>query len=308
MKKNRSFLLLVILFSGCTFFSNPNSPQGYVRHCIRIMDKAGLYAEGTEWQTARTAALQQARDISSLDEAHSIVSTALRVCGGKHSTLRPPLKKTNQQKEEKPCVQFRDDSILYLKLPEHMGVDVSDSLYTFTVYDAIFQHTEAKGYIIDLRGNTGGNMYPMFAALSPLIPDGVCLSFQKRQRTIPLSIEYIRKSEIGNRRPMPGESFIQSVRQRPIALLTDTLTASSGEATLLAFRGLSNTRTFGLPTAGYASANVPYPLPDNYTLVLTTSRDVARTGEVFCDDPIHPDVETDTPLDDALAWIKKEHP
>ena len=44
-------------------------------------------------------------------------------------------------------------------------------------------------------------------------------------------------------------------------------------------------------------------LSDGYTLVLTIGQDVARTGEVFCDDPIAPDVETETPLEDAVNWI-----
>ena len=42
----------------------------------------------------------------------------------------------------------------------------------------------------------------------------------------------------------------------------------------------------------------------SYTLVITTARAIARTGEVFCDDPIAPDVETETPLEDAVAWIQ----
>lgn len=39
-------------------------------------------------------------------------------------------------------------------------------------------------------------------------------------------------------------------------------------------------------------------------LILTTSKDVARTGEEFCDDPIAPDSLTETPLADALQWLK----
>ena len=35
----------------------------------------------------------------------------------------------------------------------------------------------------------------------------------------------------------------------------------------------------------------------SYTLVITTARAIARTGEVFCDDPIALDVETETPLE-----------
>jgi len=295
-----SFCLSLVL-TGCTFLSNPKSPQGYVRHCIRIMEKNGLYAKGEEWDAAKAIALGQAKGITTLDEAHDIINEALHVCGGKHSTLRPPYKGAQKDyPEEAPEATFRDDSILYLRLPEHLGVSVSDSLYKYTLYNAICRHSDAKGYIIDLRGNTGGNMYPMLAALSPLIPDGACISFQQRQQTVPISIEYIRKSES---LPLAGEQE-RALQKRPVALLTDSLTASSGEATLLAFRGLGNARTFGCPTAGYASANVPYTLPDGYTLVLTTSRDVARTGEVFCDDPIRPDVETDTPLASALVWIR----
>lgn len=89
----------------------------------------------------------------------------------------------------------------------------------------------------------------------------------------------------------------------PIAILTNDWTASSGEATLLCFRGLETVKTFGTPTAGYASANVVQELADGYQLLITTSCDVARTGECFCDDPIEPDVPTDTPLEVALDWI-----
>ena len=53
----------------------------------------------------------------------------------------------------------------------------------------------------------------------------------------------------------------------------------------------------------YASANQPFPLPGGDRLVLTTGCDVSRTGEVFCDDPINPEVYSETPLEDALAWI-----
>jgi hypothetical protein len=45
-------------------------------------------------------------------------------------------------------------------------------------------------------------------------------------------------------------------------------------------------------------------MPDGSSLVLTTGCDVARTGEAFCDDPIAPDVSTETPLEDALAWLR----
>ena len=38
--------------------------------------------------------------------------------------------------------------------------------------------------------------------------------------------------------------------------------------------------------------------------MITTASDMARTGEVFCDDPIEPDVTTESPLEDAAVWIE----
>ena len=86
----------------------------------------------------------------------------------------------------------------------------------------------------------------------------------------------------------------------PVAVLIDDETASSAEATLLAFRGLDNVRTFGEPTAGYASANVVLDYPDGRSLMLTTAKDKARTGEEFAEDPIAPDAP-ESELDSWLA-------
>ena len=94
----------------------------------------------------------------------------------------------------------------------------------------------------------------------------------------------------------------------PIAILTDEWTASSGEAVLLAFRGMENVRTFGAATAGYASVNMVYSLYDGAQLWLTVAADVCvRTGEVFSEDPVSPDVLTDEPEKEAAAWIADYH-
>jgi peptidase, S41 family len=92
----------------------------------------------------------------------------------------------------------------------------------------------------------------------------------------------------------------------PVAILTSNVTASSGEATLLSFRGLENTRTFGQPSAGYASGNLIIDMPDGAGLMVTTANDVARTGEEFSEDPIAPDVSTDRPEQAATEWLHSQ--
>lgn len=301
MKRHPSLILLLILAltaSACVFTGNPNKPQGYVRYCVKILDRHALYADSPRWRQTRDSILSASKAISSFDEAHDLISRAAKVAGGKHSQLLPPIKDTASYSETAPEVKLMEEGIVYILLPAHSGVKVSDSLYVHTVLDFLAAHQDAKGVVLDLRDNRGGNMYPMIAAVSPLLPDGIILRFKGRKRTVPVSLDFVL-----NTNGLKAEGIPEFPSSIPVALLTDDWTGSSGEATLLCFRGLENTRTFGIPTAGFASANNVKPLSDGYTLVITTGCDMARTGEVFCDDPISPDVVTQTPLEDALNWI-----
>lgn len=267
------------------------------------MDKCGLYSNTDVWELTRDSVLRVSKHVNSYDEAHAIVNSVICIAGGKHSFLKPPLKDTTAYIETVPVVDYLDSNILYISLPAHAGVLVSDSVYVNIVIDALREHEgDAKGVIIDLRGNHGGNMYPMIAAVSPLIKDGIILRFQsggRHVKVMPVALDFVLKSQI-----IACDYNFRMPERIPTAILTDEMTASSGEATLLAFRGMDNVRTFGTPTAGYASANASYALSDGYTLVLTVGKEIARTGEVFCDDPIEPDMFTEKPLEDALIWIK----
>ena len=282
-------LAAVLLVVSCG-----DANRQYVRKAIRIMDKQGLFAEGPDWESAKSEA--QSANPASLEEAQEIVRTAAQVAGGKHSFLQLAGSVAADATSEWPApeVTFSEGGIPVVSLPHFSGNHDEGVKYASAVLSAIPE--DVLGVVIDLRGNTGGNMYPMIAAVHRFLPnDDETLRFRTRGKTqwIPLSYA-VQMAGVQQR----------SRIECPVAILTDSFTASSGEATLICFRGLDYVRVFGSPTAGYASANQPFPLPGGDHLVLTTGCDVARTGEVFCDDPIDPDVVTDTPLEYALAWIK----
>ncbi len=284
--------LASLMLAGC------QSPeQKYVKKAVKLMDKHGLFAEGPTWEQTRAAALE-ARP-GSKEEAYEIARTALKVAGGKHSfisTVERQQESATEDKATEPSVTTVDDGILLIVLPHFSGQSADENQrYASTVLNALPEADAPKGVVIDLRGNTGGNMYPMIAAIHRFLPDDNILRFKTRKFTMPVTKESVLRNVGLSARP---------ALDCPVALLTDDKTASSGEATLLCFRGLEKARTFGAPTAGYASANAPYPMPDGSQLVLTTGCDMARTGEIFCDDPIAPDVATDQPLEEATKWIK----
>lgn len=289
MRKILTLLLTILVMASC---SDPNTK--YVKKAVRIMNRHGIYAQGPEWKEAKQEALSAKP--SSIEEAQEIVNQAVKVAGGKHSYLM-----TNEEVEsfettdwEMPTIEFLENGIVFIQLPEFSGTEEEGIKYANTVLNSI--PDTLQGIIVDLRGNLGGNMYPMIAAVHRFLPDDVILKFSTRR--LPM---FVTTTIVVNFVGIEEQEHIDC----PVALLTDDRTASSGEAVLLCFRGLENTRTFGKPTAGYASGNQVFPLHEGSQLVLTTSKDVARTGEAFCDDPIEPDVLTETPFETALEWLNE---
>ncbi len=284
----------IILIASLFLAISCSGPQSYVNKAVKIMDKQGLFAEGQEWEEIKKITLDS-KPVD-LDEAQEVVKEALKIAGGKHSFIYPADRvnqDSNNTEWEMPTVVIDDNNVVYIKLPRFHGNSEEGVKYARTVIDAV--PDDVKGAIVDLRQNTGGNMFPMIAAVHRFISDGDnMLRFRSRKRTQWIPLSYVC---------MSAGVDVKAHIDCPVAIITDNLTASSAEATLLCFRGQENTKTFGAETAGYASANTPFAMPDGSSLVLTTGCDVARTNEEFCDDPIVPNVITDDPEIEATNWI-----
>lgn len=245
----------------------------------------GIYGDSDKFQRAREAFEEDPTNADLLD-------AAIDAAGGKHSKVFSAEKEKAIEKTA-PVVDY-DDGVLRATVPS-IGRHDDGQTYADTLAQGLTAHPEACAAVVDLRGNDGGDMGPMYAGLSPLLPDGTALSFVSRMGTTDVVID--GNSVTGGGTPTTTSGGKLEV---PVAVLTDGVTASSAEATLLAFRGLDNVRTFGEPTAGYASANMVIDYPDGRSLMLTTAKDKARTGEEFAEDPIAPDAP-ESELDSWLA-------
>ena len=93
----------------------------YVRKAVRIMDKVGLFAEGPDWESARSEAL--AAKPLSLEEAQDIVRAAAKVAGGKHSFLQLAGSVVSDATSEWPApeVAFAEGGIPVVSLPHFSG-------------------------------------------------------------------------------------------------------------------------------------------------------------------------------------------
>ena len=292
--------ILILISAALMTIACGDANKAYVRKAVKIMDKEGLFAEGPEWEAAKAEAL--ATKPASLEEAQDAVKAALKVAGGKHSSLYVPdpdipVTSASDSEWRNPELAFQEDGIAVIYLRPFTGDADEGVKYANDILNALSDNINIKGAVINLMGNTGGNMYPMIAAVHRFLPDDDILRFRTRKRTQWVMLENVLQIAGVQRQPRI---------ECPVAILTNEWTGSSGEAVLLCFRGLDNVRVFGSPTAGYASSTQPFRMSDGATMWLSTGCDVARTGEAFCDDPIDPDVTTDTPMEDALTWLRSQ--
>jgi len=142
------------------------------------------------------------------------------------------------------------------------------------------------GWIVDLRGNGGGNIWPMMAGVGPILgegePGGVLHAGGARDKW------FYENGRAGMRgdaeHPYYAKTTGAPVRLNgspPVAVLIDRETGSSGEGIAVAFRGRSDTRFFGEATYGVATSTFPYALSDGAQLFLVTGVMVDRKGNEY---------------------------
>lgn len=282
----------------------PPSAERYGKDALATIGKNGIYSGSDEWKSTYEECLKMIKNAESYEDTYPAIKKALSVCGGKHSMLmtKSESQSTSDSYDEVlPTVSLNGD-IAVIKLPDFLGTAEAGRKYAKVAEDFIHENRDKiKGVVLDLRGNTGGDMGPMATAVSSLLPDGELMYYHYRSCDVPVTLKdgVISNAGTGGKSLYPDEKL-----KVPVAILTDDMTASSGEALTLCFRGLENVKTFGAPTAGYTSVNILYSLYDGAQMYLTVAFDKARTGEIFKETSIEPDVATDSPLEAALEWLR----
>lgn len=282
----------------------PPSAERYGKDALATIGKNGIYSGSDEWKSTYEECLKTIENAESYEDTYPAIKKALSVGGGKHSMLMTKSESqdtTESYDEVLPTVSLNGD-IAVIKLPDFLGTAEAGRKYAKVAEDFIHENRDKiNGVVLDLRGNTGGDMGPMATAVSSLLPDGELMYYHYRSYDVPVTLKdgVISNAGTGGKSLYPDEKL-----KVPVAILTDGMTASSGEALTLCFRGLENVKTFGAPTAGYTSVNMLYSLYDGAQMYLTVAFDKARTGEVFEETRIEPDVVTDSPLEAALEWLR----
>jgi len=325
---SRSFIvggLVLALAAGCSSAPTPEirnaKVSAYVHTAIKFMDTNGLRADSKEWKTARAQVLRDTQNDTALAQTYPALKSAVAVAGDpRHSMFQPPKKQSGTgspaMPAQLPTAITASPGIAMITIPSHPAAgDIADDQYIAAALSAISTASGSAtcGWIVDLRANQGGDLYPMLAALSPLLRQGHLVSYVNRTGNKSWvsfqgsDITYDSNSSSGSVSvPVPRGSSSQM--GKPMAVLQSPATASSGEGAVLALLGQPSTRSFGQPTAGLATANVSTKLSDGAVLTVTSAWMSDLNGSTYATG-IPPKQRTSTDqatMSAATTWLRSQ--
>lgn len=282
-----------------------------LEEAIAAMAAHSINRERVAWDDVRGVAALLAMGAEQPADVHAAVRHALEMLGDRHSFLMEArdaeaIQDEGSVEEEMAALEARGlmprgemlpGGAAYVYLPAYGGLAPEASRAFARRIQEVLRRLDAEhpcGYVVDLRGNGGGNMWPMLAGIGPLVGEGRCGAFvapggetthwrydagAARIEGAPESSEDVTSvaDPVALAEPAPA-----------VAVLTGRRTASSGEAIVTAFRARPRTRSFGSPTAGMSTANDTITLCDGSMLALTVSTFADRAGTIY-GGPIAPD-------------------
>ncbi len=280
----------------------------YLEGVLDLMERESLLRYEADWAAVRGAAVRRAEQdrAQTTAQTYPAIREALRELGERHSTfLDPgaPHDETPEPAAELPVVDLLPDRIAHVTLPS-VPDEQAGAEYVRTGRDAVARAAArgACGWVVDLRFNPGGDMFPLLAAVGAVLGDGTVGSFVTPDgKRTPWVVRNGTPAEQlptwGPARPLPRPA-------PPVAVLTSDRTASAAEAAAIAFRGRPDTRSFGETTRGLTTANEAHRLPDGAMLLLAGAHEADRTGRIHRG-PLTPDEQLDEEraLPAATKWL-----
>jgi carboxyl-terminal processing protease len=300
------FMMAVLLVSCSQTTTTPPatptltlSPQAraYLTAALDIMQQHSVNRKKINWTWLRQQAFALADGAKTPADTYSAIEDALMLLGDHHSFFLDPqtakqLEAAKITSDEQPQGQLLAHGIGYLLLPHFLGQQQQDEKqYALLAQNVIRQADQAGacGWIVDLRTNGGGNMWPMLDGVGPILGEGVVGSFVGHDGVKqPFAYRDGQAQLAGSTLIGVENPYHLKHPLPPIAVLTSPFTASAGEAIVVAFRGRPHTLSFGKPTAGVPTVNEGFKLSDGADLILTVALDADRTGHTY-DSAIAPD-------------------
>jgi C-terminal processing protease CtpA/Prc len=302
----------------------PMSPEAnaYLDKAIELFREQHINSSKMDWPALTQKAYAAAAGAKTSADTYPAIRLIIQALGEKHTNFMEP-DRAKADATGKPSGNAQAPALM---LPE--GMRLANGIGVIRLYGFMGSPEQGKAYaeageakiaqlkaagvckfVVDLRFDQGGNMYPMITALSGLLHDGVLGTFENAQGKLH---PWVLKNGIATEDtqvPAAPQPTRHTANSLPVAVLLGPMTMSSGEYTAISFEGRANTRFFGAPSGGYVTANTVVPLSDGAAIVMTVAWGHDRTGKKYTD-RIEPDENTGSggaALDAAVKWLSAQH-
>lgn len=319
-----SVLFLLIACGGGSSENNskvepPNQStlaKAYVNEILVIMRNNAVTRYVVDWGKLETEVNQLAANAKSIRDTYPAITRSLELIGTNHSFLNSSSGTLITYPSTLTCTQnFEIDipnvaGIGYIRVDSYTSNNTESKIEFATNIQAEIAQQESQGvtaWVVDLRNNQGGNMWPMIAGLGPLFDNSLLGYFADADENFtPWGYESGQSILDGNPIVTVNSHYTLMNPSPKIAVLSSQRVASSGEATLIAFKKQYNVRFFGTDTCGLSTANSSFKLSDGSELFLTTATTADREQEkygdrVAVDQPAMPE----NVLNEAISWLQE---
>jgi carboxyl-terminal processing protease len=314
-------LLAALALAGCggdgpTQPPTSMSPEAgaYLERVLDIMQTNSINRLKIDWPSFRSRVIEAAGPAQSTGATYPAIRVAIEMLGDGHTFLVTPhghtiWVSTRSCSALPVSTPTLPEDVGYIRVRAFSGSAAQATAFADSIQGAIraSDRDDLAGWIVDLRGNGGGNMWPMVAGLGPIVGEGVLGHFIDPEGATSVWEYLDGASRIDGAAIQRVTTPYRLRRERPrVAVLIDNHVGSSGEATAITFKQRPDTRFFGTPTCGLSTANRGYMLSDGATLFLTVSVMADRERTPYGDQVMPDETITDPAqlVQRALAWLR----
>jgi carboxyl-terminal processing protease len=276
---------------------------------IRTFD---FYAREADWPSLEQGAYLRASGAADSSDVYPAIRWVLRSLGDGHGFVFPSDELDDLEgffhRTTQPSARLVGQ-VAVLRLPSFGWAPQTRAAhqYVAAAWRALRTMTPSCGWVLDLRNDLGGDVFPMLGAVASFLDVGKPLGGLSASG----DVDWVRVHEGAMRVSFRGGTHEQTfdygrpptITPRRVAVLIGPDTMSSGEATLVALLSQSGVRTFGLPTAGLAGSPKRITMPDGAELWVTVGIDVDAMRTPY-PAAIAPGVQVgDKALAEARDWL-----
>lgn len=337
LKLFASFLFLPFLSFAQQPLTGADSARKLIDTVLSYAKKNSIYRGNIDLNKLTDSVLARSKDAKSVTEAMPAVSLMYQMLGDFHgmALYNGKTYKWNtthikvdrelykellaKYKKNKQTIETRmlEKGYGYILIPGNNPTKQGETqMITAQIQDSLAKLNPArlKGVIIDLRLNTGGNMWPMILGVGNLVSKGKLGSFIYPDASKNESWLVKDTSIYSDTIKVCSVKALGKVNPKiKIAVLTSPYTASSGEATAITFKGQKNACIIGDTTAGYTTANESFSMY-GVEFIMAQAAEADRNGKIYYKN-VPPDKEViagddfddfskDQKIITALKWMK----